>query len=263
MKIAIFYHHVLKASQQTGKPIAEILRILKAEGLSGMEINAPDADETLLETLEQTGVSVSSLYRVVPVFNGETEKGLQLVDRAKEIGCRTVMILPGGYPEGMDKETAQKKSIKPLVEISEYGKKNGIYVTVEDYDGARTLFGTSSDMCYFESFAPHLFYTYDSGNFYTVEAPLEAFEALKTKIRHVHLKDYAHNPIAGCTKSRVVRSGHMLYDVPFGYGALPGAEILRRLKELKYEGFLCLEHTDAEKMMDANLAAIRWVRKHI
>lgn len=263
MKIAIFYHHVLKAAEQTGKSIAEILQILKAEGLEGIDINAPDADDALLGTLQKTGLAVSSLYRVVPVFSGETEKGIQLVDRAAEIGCKTVMLLPGGFPAEMDKQTAREKSVEALREISEYGAKCGIGVTVEDYDSERTLFGTSEDMLYFESTAPKLYYTYDSGNFYTAEDPLEALEAIKPKIRHVHLKDYAHAPTIFGTKPRTVRTGTVLYDVPFGHGDLPGAEILRRLKESGYEGYMCLEHTDAEKMMEANLAAICYIQKII
>ncbi len=263
MKIAIFYHHVLKAAEQTGKPLAEILRILQAEGLSGMDINAPDADDTLLSTLQKTGISVSSLYRVVPVFWGEIQKGIELVDRAEEIGCKTVMLLPGGYPPEMDKQTAREKSVKALHEISEYGDKKGIAVTVEDYDSDRTLFGTSEDMRYFESACPKLYYTYDSGNFYTVEDPLSALEAIRSKIRHVHLKDYASAPSPFGQKARMVRTGTVLYDVPFGHGDLPCAEILGRLKKSGYEGYLCLEHTDAEKMMEANLAAIRYLNANL
>ncbi len=263
MKISIFYHHALKAAEQTGKPLAEILKLLKAEGLEGMDINAPDADASLLDKLQQTGITVSSLYRVVRVFSGETEKGLQLVDKAAEIGCKTVMLLPGGYPAEMDKQTAREKSVKALQEISEYGAKKGIAVTVEDYDSDRTLFGNSEDMRYFESACPKLYYTYDSGNFYTVEDPIGALEALQTKIRHVHLKDYASTPSPFGQKARMVRTGTVLYDVPFGHGDLPGDEILRRLKKSGYEGYLCLEHTDAEKMMEANLAAIRYLNANL
>ena len=259
MKIAIFYHHVLKAAEQTGKSVAEILRILKEEGLEGMDINAPDADEALLNILQNTGVTVSSLYRVVPVFSGETEKGIQLVDKAAEIGCKTVMLLPGGFPAEMTKKTAREKSAEALRIISEYGDGKGVCVTVEDYDSERTLFGTSEDMLFFDKIVPKLYYTYDSGNFYTVEDPLAALDALKGKIRHVHLKDYAHVPTQFGQKARTVRTGKVLYDAPFGYGSLPAKEIVKRLKESGYEGYMCIEHTDAEKMMDANIAAIRYI----
>ncbi|MBE7062448.1 MAG: sugar phosphate isomerase/epimerase [Ruminococcaceae bacterium] len=262
MKTAIFYHHVLKAAEETGKPVSEILKILHAEGLEGVDINAPDADDALLEMLEKTGLQVSSLYRVVTVFSGETQKGIELVDKAAEIGCKTVMLLPGSIPEEMDKETALLQSAGPLREISDYGQKHGVSVTVEDYDG-RTLFGTSQDMLYFADKAPNLCYTYDSGNFYTVEDPLEALEALKPKIRHVHLKDYSHSPTAFGAISRTVRSGEVLYDVPFGYGKLPAEEILCRLRENGYDGYMCLEHTNAEKMMEANIAAIRYIRSKL
>ncbi len=257
MKITIFYHHILKAMEETGRELLDILRELKREGLSGVEICAPDLTPELWTAMQTAGLSVSSLYRIVPVFCGETEKGFALIDKAAEVGCSRVMLLPGAYPVDMDKETARKKSEEPLRLISEYGAEKGIAVTVEDYDGERTLFGSSCDMRYFETAAPNLYYTYDSGNFYTVEDVLEALDALKEKIRHVHLKDYAHMPTVWCKKARLVRSGERLYDVPFGYGALPGQEMIEALHRTGYCGYLCLEHTEAENMMAANIAAIR------
>ena len=263
MKITIFYHHILMAIKETGRTLLDILCELKKEGLSGVEVCAPDLTPQLLTAMEEAGLSVSSLYRMVPVFLGETEKGLQLVDRAAEIGCKTVMLLPGAFPADMDKETARKKSEIPLKVISDYGAEKGVAVTVEDYDGERTLFGSSCDMRYFETTAPNLYYTYDSGNFYTSEDVLDALSILKNKIRHVHLKDYAHMPSAWCGKARLVRSGEKLYDVPFGYGDLPAQEIITALYVAGYRGYLCLEHTEAENMMDANVAAIRRVKQFI
>lgn len=264
MKLSIFYQHIMRAAEETGISIAESLQVLKREGLAAVELNFLHADAAVLRALGTAGLSVSSLYEYVSVFSGEVDTGFTLVDRAKEIGCGTVMIAPGAYPEEMEKETALEKSRVPLQKIAEYGAKKGVTVTVEDYDSVRTLFDTSSDLRFLGKAIADLYYTFDTGNFYTVEDPLQAFEAIKHKVRHVHLKDMARAPIPGHTASRCTRSGAVVYDVPFGQGALPCAEILAGLQKTGYSGYLCLEHSaDAGAMMDANLAAIRWVKKHI
>ncbi|MBE7063053.1 MAG: sugar phosphate isomerase/epimerase [Ruminococcaceae bacterium] len=261
MKLAIFYHHICKAAEETGRSIPEILHEMKEEGIEGIEFNVLDAREPVLSFLKNEGLAVSSIYAYVPVFNGDTEEGFTLVDRACAVGCKTVMVVPGSIPENMEKKDALKQSKEPLRRIAEYGAQRGITVTVEDYDGKRPLFSTSEDMLFFGNEIPELFYTYDSGNFHTVEDPLSAFEALKQKIRHVHLKDISHTAIAGCADARQLRSGDMVYDVPFGYGELPCAEILKRLREIGYKGYICLEH-NAIAMMNANLLAVRWTKKH-
>ncbi len=264
MKISIFYQHIVKAAEETGMPVAEVMRILKSEGLEAVEFAVLHADTVAMDALQRAGLSVSSLYEYDSVFNGEIEAGLALVDKAKEIGCRTVMVVPGVYPEDMKKNSAMEKSRIPLQKIAEYGAEKGITVTVEDYDGARTLFDTSADLRLFGDSIPSLYYTFDSGNFFTVENPLLALRTLKSKIRHVHLKDCALAPMQGCTKARQMRSGITVYDVPFGHGVLPCTQILQELKNFGYDGFLCLEHAaDAGAMMDVNLAAVRWVKNHI
>jgi len=262
LKLAIFYQHIQKAAEESGKSVLEIMRALKEEGLTGVEFNILDVREPILLFLQSAGLTISSIYAYVPFFSGDTEEGIRLVDKAFSVGCRTVMVVPGNIPEGIEKTEVLQQSIMPLRQITEYGAKRGVTVTVEDYDGTRPLFSTSDDMLFFGEKIPALFYTYDSGNFYTVEDPLLALDALKKKITHVHLKDISHSPIGGSGEKRRVRSGDFVYDVPFGFGELPCADILKRLQEIDYSGYLCFEH-NAKAMMDANFAAVRWTKKQI
>lgn len=260
MKLAIFYHHIRKAAEETGESIPVILRAMKEEGISGIEFNILDTEEPVLSYLRDAELTISSIYAYTPVLSGSTEEGYALVEKAGNVGCSTVMLMPGRLPEDIEKAEVFKRSMEPIRHIAEYGAKCGITVTIEEYDGIRPFFSTSDDMLYFGNEIPELYYTYDSGNFYTVEDPLSAFEALKQKIRHVHLKDISHSAIPGCADARQLRSGKIAYDVPFGYGELPCAEILRRLHEIGYTGYLCLEH-DAKTMMQANRLAARYVRR--
>lgn len=263
MKLSIFYQHILRAAEESGEPVASVLQTLKCEGLEAVELNLLHADAATVRLLTDAGLAVSSIYEYVSVFSGETKGGFSLVDRAFEVGCKTVMLAPGSYPETMSKEEAQRESFVPLEKIAAYGARRGITVTVEDYDSRQTLFDTSADLLRFGDAIPDLYYTFDSGNFYAVEDPLHALSEMQNKVRHVHLKDMAVSPLPGHTAARETRAGAVVYDVPFGQGALPCAEILTALKTAGYKGFLCLEHSaDKGAMPEANLAAIRWVKQY-
>ncbi len=264
MKISIFFQHVLRAAEEMEISVEEVLLQLKEEGLSGVECSLLHADDAAVKLFGKTGLPVSSVYEYVPIFTGEFQAGITLVDRAKEIGTKTVMIVPGAFPEKMEKRKALEESVIPLTKIAEYGAKRGIVVTVEDYDNTHTLFDNASDMLFMGDRIKDLYFTFDSGNFYSAQEPMEAFCAIKKKIRHVHLKDLSDKEIPGHTRVRQTRYGKTVYDVPFGRGVLPGKEILIALKEIQYNGFLCLEHNaDSGEMMQANLAAIRWLKQNI
>lgn len=262
MKISAFYYNVLRACEETGKSLEEILNIFKAEGLSALEFNCMDVTEEISEILDKVGLGISSLYRSVRLSEGiELEKGMQLVEKAAQLGCKNVMVVPGIYPEDSDMEEAKTRIYDGLSKIAAYSEQKQIRVTIEDFDCERTTLGSAEDMHWYGSRIPNLYYTFDTGNFSDLNCLQKHFHVLKHKIVHVHCKDYTLQPIF-TQKVHISSSGTRLYGAPFGCGMLPSKEILQWLKAIRYDGYLNIEQTNADNHMNAVLNALKWLKEN-
>ena len=46
MKLSVFYDHIREAADQTGLPLAHICRLAREAGISGVEVNLTDVEES-------------------------------------------------------------------------------------------------------------------------------------------------------------------------------------------------------------------------
>ena len=116
-----------------------------------------------------------------------------------------------------------------LSAIVRQGAREGITVTVEDFDDECSPLSGMNGLRWFMDRIPDLGYTFDTGNFIIQkEDEQKAFELLKDRIVHVHCKDRGSKPLA------------------VGSGTIPISAILGKLKEMNYDGYLAIEHFDAE-----------------
>ena len=81
-------------------------------------------------------------------------------------------------------------------------------------------------------------YVLDTGNFYCVnEDVLEAYNALKDRLVHVHCKDWKKDPFGDFVREHIPR----FRGVELGQGEVPLAQLIAQLKKDGYKGLLTAE----------------------
>lgn len=110
---------------------------------------------------------------------------------------------------------------------------------------------------------PHLRFTFDSGNFkYCLENELEAFDALKNRIVHVHLKDRSFDAKKG-EKYQLTIDKKKMYPSPVGYGCIAMKEILHNLSAIGYDDFVTIEHFGVKDQLKCMELSAKWVSEHL
>ena len=160
------------------------------------------------------------------------------------------------------------------------GEEEGVAVTVEDFDDYKSPVSGMQGILWFLKNVPGLRYTLDMGNFvYSEEDVLDAWELLKEYVSHVHCKDRGEEVavaekclteseglIANCsTDDRAQAAGKKLnkglLPVAAGEGYMPIAELIGKLKEAGYDGYLAIEHFDAKEQEECMKRSAAFLRK--
>lgn len=253
MKLSVFFDHILQAQEQTGKALEELLAGVKSAGIEAVEINLSYLCEhpCVLNSLKAAELGVSCVYEFYDMGRcDESEKARRHVDTAVSVGAKRILVVPGFLfgeaSEAMQKAMTEQEKIATFFEnnaeikrmaeglsfATKYGAERGVAITVEDFDDRNSPLAGMYGIQWFLEQVPELWYTLDTGNFlFYEEQVLDAFELLKDRIAHVHCKD--RNP-----------ENHA--SVQTGTGHIPFAEIVERLKQQKYGGYLAIEHFDVE-----------------
>lgn len=94
------------------------------------------------------------------------------------------------------------------------------------------------DISYILKSLPDLKFVLDTGNFFCVgEDVVKAYEILREKIVHVHVKDWRINPCGAMMRANLPR----FEGCAIGDGLLPNLDIIKMLKRDNYSGSLVLE----------------------
>lgn len=132
----------------------------------------------------------------------------------------------------MEKEEEKEKGRKHIEAAAEtgWGKEKGVEVTIEDFDDYTSPLSRNRGIRWFLDNVPDLGFTFDMGNFAFMQEDIwQAWELLADRIRHIHCKDRCRG----------------LEPAPAGKGDIPMRELLEKLKETGYEGWLAAEHFGA------------------
>jgi len=267
MKLSVFFDHVLQAQEQTGKSLEELLAGGRNAGIEAVEINLTYLCEHsyVIDALKTADLGISCIYEFYDMGHfDETEKAKKHVDTAVSVGAKRILVVPG-FLSGEASEEMQKcmpdaekiatffecsKEIKCMAEglsfVAKYGAENGVTVTVEDFDGLDSPLAGMYGIHWFLQKVPELMYTLDTGNFlFYKENVMDAFELLKERIAHVHCKD---------------RQPEINASVQTGTGYIPFKEIIDKLKEIQYDGFLAIEHFDVEGQEECMKGSTEFLR---
>ncbi len=271
MKLSVFYDHVIDAHDQTGKEILDILKIVKDQGISALELRLSHLQENpkIKEWVKEAGLLISCIYEFYEMGTcDETEKVSMHLQAAKELGSPNIMIVPG-FLHGKDvdilKETMtdkdklfsffdSHKEVKKMADAMnsavKMGSEMGVNVLFEDFDDFSSPMSGINGVDWFLEHVPDIGYTFDCGNFIMHdEDVLLAFSKFEKRVRHVHCKDRGEVPA-----------------VAVGDGRIPIKEIVTKLLSSGYNGYFAIEHFgagDQIKYMERSARFLKNIEKRV
>lgn len=246
---------------------------MKKAGISAVEINCTYLLEhpATLEMLETAGLQVSCIYEFYALERGrETEKARRHIEIARKTKAGKILIVPGffsveteefvncvpdrekvwDYLSHSEKAQRMADGLREIVEMA--GSRNiadtPITVVIEDFDDRNSPIACVSGMQWFAEQVPGLCFTFDTGNFIIHgENIFAAWEELKDKVVHVHCKDRkisSDKPLQ-TQKNATPDIKECYLPAAVGEGCIPIKELVYKMKEYGYRGYLAIEHFDA------------------
>lgn len=270
MKLAVFLDHLYDAARQERMSLDDVLARVRLMGYEGLEVtHDPEMDAyALANRFTHAGYFVSTLCVRIDFANHPKDLSLALsaLDQCCALGATRYLAIPGmiDLKDSQHAHTQRENMVEGLNHLCEETKKRGVTVVMEDFDGAAAPYATAQGVRFFLDRVPDLQSAFDTGNFaFSDEDELAAFDLLRDRIAHVHLKDralYTANPIE---QPLVTVKGRHLYACPFGQGIIHGEEILRRLTAQRYDGVLTVEHYGSPRQLHYMERSAAWVNARI
>lgn len=267
--IATFYDHVLDIARQENISTAEALSETRAVGVRLLETSFSNVKDRVAQVgreLSAAGLGISAMPAFFD-FGSDLDFDSQaapVVAAAKELGVPKLLVIPGFWQgEEAGHEAQTRHMVDGVNRLGELAAKAGLDMTMEDFDGITAPFSTSGGMLRFMDSCPGLSACFDTGNFrFMAEDELSAYEALRGRIGHVHLKDRGLTAEYGRDVLHAV-DGVDLYPSPVGAGIIQIARVLELLRADGYDGVYTVEHYGADPMLRCLQKSVEWVRARV
>lgn len=266
--IATFYDHILDISRQEGCSVPEALQEARRLGIRALEVSFANADGRAQEAAGELAAAGMGVTAMPAFFRFESDTDVRaqaegVLAAAKTIGAGTLLVIPGFIPEGGDAGECTGRMIDCTKRLAELADKSGLSLVMEDFDNERSPISDSRGLLGFLDAVPGLGACFDTGNFYFAgEDALEAYERLRGRIGHVHLKDRAVDTGFGA-EQRTAVDGSPMHPSPVGAGVIPMEELLAKLKADGYGGAYTIEHYGAEPMLECLRRSVEWLGRRL
>lgn len=233
-RISIFADHIraIAAQEQTG--FAEAAVAVRAIGYEGADVWVTQ-DPDILRVLDSLGFEHSCCIATIDYCSGGdvSEAEEKTLEFMRKHSYGKVLVVPGVY-RGEDRPDVTER----LGAFAARAAKEGLIVTVEDYDDKRSPCFNTEMLSGLFAASPALMHNFDSGNYIIAgEDCVEAVKLFRDRIAHVHLKDRVSPSDMNCPA--------------IGSGCIPEAEVIRFLKDSGYDGWLAVEHFGHGEMLKA------------
>lgn len=243
-RISIFYDHIATMARQENLSFAEAATRVRALGYEGVDVSTTiPADR--LRTLDSLGFQHACAIANINYIAGAQEAAEeQALTFMKEQGWTQLLLVPGLVPDSTD-ESVVKEAVARIAAFAERAAGEGLSVMVEDYDNPRSLCYNTPALDRLFAASPLLGHVFDTGNYlYCHEDVLQALGHFRSRVQHVHLKDRRDD--GSCPA--------------VGDGIVPMGDVITRLRDSGYEGWLTVEHYGSHTMYDdasRSIAAVR------
>ncbi|MDD2706423.1 MAG: sugar phosphate isomerase/epimerase [Verrucomicrobiae bacterium] len=235
-------------SRQPGFDFAAICRLGKELGLDGVDVvtlhNRP-ADEIrrLLDQHHLQAICYTFMGNAFAKPDQESFKtGITAVREAmaaaKALGAAKTMLVTPGIP-GTPREITRQNYVDGLREAVKIASDAGMVLTIENFPGAASPFVTAADIMEAMAAAPGLKLTFDNGNAFTGEDPIQSFNACAAHVVHAHFKDWA---VAPDGQGMRMLNGQSYLPALIGEGVVDHAGCLASMKQAGYRGHINIEY---------------------
>ena len=255
MKLSVMlfpFHTDLKEGTYTPAQLIERFYSVGIRAIEPMLSNikdAPDIWEELWAAARDLGM-VCSCVDVGANFIGESEQDREDamatviggIELCKQLDC-PVALLPGTRPaEGMSNEEGRRIYARMLARAAQETADLGVTLSIEDFGVTPHFTCHSSHVLEVVQMAgPELKVTWDSGNFMLAdEMPVDAWEPLRARTVHVHIKDWQPAPADSDAGIRTP-SARRWVGTQIGQGHGQVRECLELIHAADYDGWISLE----------------------
>lgn len=269
--IATFYDHIKEIARQEDRTVLDAMKLARECGVELLEVSANSVigrEDELGQELAAAEMGISAIPGYFD-FGRDTDVHKQcspLLEAASFLGADKILVIPGFHEPEDSPETREahiQNMERCINELAEEAEKTGVTLVMEDYDSELSPFSTKEGLRRFLDNCPKLGCAFDTGNFqYMAQDSLSAYELLRGRITHVHLKDRIFQPDFG-GKVKTAVDGTPLYPAPVGYGKMHIPEILELLKRDGYDGIYTMEFYDAENTREILEKSAAWLKAHL
>lgn len=182
----------------------------------------PGEDYTTPQTIHATGG-----FGPVHLRQERLDRFAWALDRTCKLGLADIMFHAGFVPETTDAD--YQPFMGTLRKAADLAHERGITCALETgQESSDHLLAFARDLA-----CPNVKINFDPANLllYDRDEPLPALRKVGHLVQSVHVKDAI----------RPARPGEWGTEVPLGQGAVNMGEFVRTLKEIKYQGPLCIE----------------------
>ena len=251
VKISVFAVHINTIAQQEGISFIEAAAKLRQLGYAGADVYPYQED--VISVLDSLGFGHSCAIVHVNYLGAEhvdsidanTPRGFfragwgdlenAAISFVKRHNYPHLMLVPNVLPDGATLEDAEKVRSR-VAAFADRCVTEGIDLVVESFDNEGSLCYGTQRLQTLLSKSESLGVAFDIGNFtFAKEDPVEAYETLKDKVRHVHIKDRA--------------SLEDMTPVPAGTGCSKISTVLQKMKDSGYDGWYTVEVFGSKQML--------------
>ena len=238
-RISVFHYVIEKVVKERGVTFETAGAMLRKAGVTGFDTSY---DYPGMDNLLRTGLKPANFYGWVDFLAPDGEATADaFVASAVRHGAKVIMIIPGNFSEGADKDEEARRMIPRLKAMVAKARAAGIVPTMEDVGAAvKNPCSYAKYVKLFVDEVPGLCLALDTGNLSYANRGddiLELMRHCRNRIGHVHLKDFAE---PGPTRKRAT----------LGYGIIPNREIIEFVKREGYDGWYTIEHAVGPDIYD-------------
>lgn len=250
-KISVFAVHINTIAQQENISFTEAAVKVRQMGYAGADVYPYQED--VIHVLDSLGFGHSCAIVHINYLGAEhvdsidanTPRGFfragwgdlekVAISFVKKHNYPHLMLVPNVLPNDATPEDAEKVR-QHVAAFADRCVSEGVDLVVESFDNEGSLCYGTKRLKDLLSRSESLGVAFDIGNFtFAKEDPVEAYETLKGKVRHVHVKDRA--------------SLEDMTPVPAGTGCSKISTVLQKMKDSGYDGWYTIEVFGSKQML--------------